>query len=286
MIHCRPLSIAVFLACLTMPSVATTEETGASRPRRVVEQSLGASYNSLGVQHVLGVRWTRPLSASQRPLLADAHVSAGLSHTLTPSYTRLGAWAEVAPLSILELRAGVEPGLYFGSFGSLMSFSGYDSDFGDRARDARPGEARAGTGGRLYLSPCVKVKLGSIALASTVTIEWWSSSVAGPYFYEPSRDTLLRAAGDRLLTASSVLVRQVPQGRGGRLTYGVGYELTDVLDAPGNLSQKLGLVVAHRFATRHLGLPSPSLGARVAYYLDDPSRKGQLTAALGISVER
>jgi hypothetical protein len=85
---------------------------------------------------------------------------------------------------------------------------------------------------------------------------------------------------------STVLVRQVPQGRGGRLSYGVSYELTDVPAAPGNRSQKAGVVVARRFAQRRLGLPSPSLGLRVAYYIDDPYRQGQLTASLGVSVER
>jgi hypothetical protein len=115
---------------------------------------------------------------------------------------------------------------------------------------------------------------------------WWRSSATGPFFYEPSQDTLLRAAGDRLVAASTALVRQVPLKRGGALTYGMGYELTVVPGAPGNRSQRLGVVFARRLSGRHLGLASPSLGMRVAYYLDDPSRGGQLAAALGVSVER
>jgi hypothetical protein len=72
---------------------------------------------------------------------------------------------------------------------------------------------------------------------------------------------------------------------GGRLTYGFGHELSEVPDAPGNRSQKLGLVLGHRFAGKRLGLPSPSLGGRVGYCLDDPLRRGQVTAAFGVSIE-
>ncbi len=283
--RCRLLSPVLF-ALITVPSLATGEEPGPLPPSRTVEQGLAASYNRLGVQYLLGVRWTRPLSRSLHPLLTDAHVSAGVTHTLTPSYTRVAGWVEMAPLSVLEVRAGVEPGLYFGSFGSLLSFEGYDSDFGDRIRDTRASEARAGTGARIFLAPTAKARLGPLAILSTLTVEWWRSSAAGPLFYEPARDTLLRASGDRLLTASTVLVHQVSRRGGERLSYGLGHELSEVLDAPANRSQRLGVVFAYHFAGRRFGLPAPSVGGRVAYCLDDPLRQGQLTAAFGISIER
>lgn len=256
----------------------------APSPRRSLDQSLGGSVNRLGLQHTLGVRLSRPLSESAQPLLADAHVSAGLSHALTPSYTRLTLWAELAPLSILELRAGVEPGVYFGSFGSLQSFDGAGSDWSDDARHGRAG--RAGVGARAFAASTLKLRLGELAVASTTTAEWWRSNAPGPYFYEPSRDTLLRAAGDRLLTVSSVLVRQQARASGGRLTYGLSHELLLVADQPGSRSQKAGVVVARRLAQGRSGRPGPTIGARVAYYLEDPHRKGQLTASLGVSVER
>lgn len=252
----------------------------------MLEQSLGATYNGMGLQHVLGLRWTRGLGGSPRPLLADAHLSAGLSHTLTPSYTRVSTWAELAPLSILEVRAGVEPGLYFGAFGSAMSFTGYDSPFADRDRRSRKSEARSGTGARAYVAPTLKLALRTFAFSSTASLEWWRASAASPYFYEPSRDTLLKSSGDQLVNVSTVLVRRLPRPDGGRLTYGLSHELTAVSGAPGNRSQRIGVVLARQFASRHLGMPSPSLGARLAYYVSDPYREGQLSLAVGVSVER
>ncbi len=277
----RKLTLAAFTLLAAAPLV-TGEEIAPRRSGSFAEESLGASYNQLGLQHVLGVRWTRALFDARSPWLADAHVSGGFAHTLTPSYMRVGAWLEAAPLSILSVRAGIEPGAYFGTFGSLRSHGSYDSGLGN-GHGTTPGP---GNGGRCSLAPTAKLRLGAFAMASTATMEWWWSSAAGPFYYEPSRDTLLRSSGDRLLTVSTVLVRQVPLRHGGQLTYGVSHDVTEVPAAPRNRSQRLGVVVARRLASTRLGLQSPTIGLRVGYYLEHPQRQGQLTAALGVSIER
>jgi hypothetical protein len=277
-------TIVATAAALWLPCAAAAEQAPPPRKWSILEESLGMSFNRLGLQNQLGWRWGRSLGQSPRLLFADAHLAGGVEHTLTPSYTRLGAWVEVAPLSIFAVRAGAEPGLYFGTFGSLMSFASYDEDFSDAARSARSADAHSGSALRLYVSPTLRMRVRSYGFQVGATLERWSSNT-GPFFYEPSRDTLLRASGDRLLLVSAVLVHERrTQGRG--LRYGLSYDLTDVLDAPANRSQKVGIVVARQLAGRPLGLPSPSLGARVGYYLDDATRKGQLTAAVGCSFER
>ncbi|HXK10109.1 MAG TPA: hypothetical protein VMT70_10720 [Vicinamibacteria bacterium] len=279
-------SVLATWAVLALPCAASAGETPSARPWSSLEESLGASFNRLGLQNQLELSWGQPLTESRNALLADAHLGAGFTHTLTPSYTRLGAWVEAAPLSILVVRAGAEPSYYFGTFGSLMSFGSYDDDFSDRAREARASDARPGSAVRFHVSPTVRMRLGSFAVASSAALEWWASTAAGPLFYEPARDTLLKAAGDRLLLVSSVLVRERRTKGGGTIRFGLSHDLTYVMDAPGNRCQKLGLVFARRLAGRHLGLPSPWLGAGVGYYLDDPTRKGQVTAGVGLSMER
>jgi len=82
------------------------------------------------------------------------------------------------------------------------------------------------------------------------------------------------------------VARQLSQSSGARLTYGVSHELMQVQGAPGNRSQKVGIIVARRLASRPPGLRFPSLGLRISYYLEDPQRRGQLGASLGVSVER
>ena len=281
----RPRGSSLVVVGILMLSLSAAAEEAAPRgPKRVLDESLGFSVNKLGLQHVLDLRWIRPLTASRNPLLADAHVSAGLSHVITPSYTRLGAWVEVAPLSIFEIRAGAEPGVYFGTFGSLMSFGSYADPFDDNARDARKAEARWGTGTRLYLSPTLKMKLGPLVAASSADLEWWRSNADGPLYYEPARDTLLKVGGDRVLNTSSALLRQHDLGDKGKLSYGLGHYLTYVFDAPANRSQRIGVIVVRQFGPRRFGLHAPRIGSQVSYYLSDPSRKGQLTASLGMSI--
>jgi hypothetical protein len=281
----KPRRSPLVVAGILMLSLSAAGEEAASHgTARVLDESLGFSVNKLGLQHVLDLHWTRRLTASRSPLLADAHVSAGLSHVITPSYTRLGAWVELAPLSIFEIRAGAEPAVYFGTFGSLMSFGSYADSFDDSTRDARKGEARWGTGSRFYLSPTLKMKLGPLVAASSADLEWWRSSAAGPLYYEPARDTLLKVGGDRVLNSSSVLLRQHDLGEKGKLSYGLAHSLTYVFDAPANRSQRIGVVVVRRFASRRFGLHAPRIGGQVSYYLSDPSRKGQLTAGLGLSI--
>jgi hypothetical protein len=270
---------------LAVPAVGLlAEETPPRESARQLDEGLGFSVNKLGLRHTLDLFWRRPLSSSSSPLLKDAHLSIGVTHALTPSYTRLGAWVQFAPLSILEVQAGAEPGAYFGTFGSLMSFSSYHEPFDDGARDARKDEARSGAGSRLYVSPTLRMKLGVLVVASSADFEWWRSSATGPLYYEPARDTLLKVDGDRRVATSTVLLRQHDLASRGTLSYGLIHNLTEVFDASENRSQQIGVVVLRRFGPRRFGLRAPSIGGRVSYYLSDPSRKGQITAAVGMSI--
>jgi hypothetical protein len=267
------------LASLAAPSWAA-ERAG---PKRSLQESLGASVNNLGLQNTLDLAWSWPLSSSENPLRKDAHLSLGLSHALTPSYTRLAAFVELSPLSILDVRVGIEPAAYFGTFGNLISFSGYSVPFDKETRDARKAEASAGTGLRTYVSPTLKLKLGSVIAVASADFEWWRSSAAGPLFYEPMRDTLLETSGDGMVAVSSVLLHERTLASRGTLAYGLIHQLTYVYDAPGNRIQRAGVVVARQFAGKRFRCQEPRVAGYLSYYLDDPSKKNQLGAALGVS---
>lgn len=265
-------------------SLAAEERATPPGATRRLTESLGFSANPAGLQHVLDLRWTWRLNSSPSPLLSGAHFAVGASHSLTPSYTRLGAWVELAPLSILDLRGGAEGSAYFGNFGSLTSFNSYTDPFGEEARDARKDDARSGTGSRLYLSPRLRMRAGPLLMTAGADLEWWWSSAEGPLYYEPARDTLLAVDGGRVLRTSAALLRRHDWGRGGELAYGVNHSLTYVLDAAANRSQRIGLTVVRQFGPRRFGLHSPRIAGQVSYYLSDPFRKGQVAASLGLSI--
>jgi len=45
----------------------------------------------------------------------------------------------------------------------------------------------------VYVAPALKAKAGPIVAALTAEREWWRSNARAVYFYEPTRDTLLRS---------------------------------------------------------------------------------------------
>jgi hypothetical protein len=245
---------------------------------RHLRDTLAASVNNVGLQNTLELSHTRALGASRSPLRRDAHVAFGLTNFVTPSHARLGAWAELAPLSVLGVRVGVEPAAYFGTFGSLLSFRSYTDNFSKDARRARKAEAHSGTAARGYASPTLRTKVGSIVAMAGADFEWWWSSAQGPLFYEPARDTLLAKAGGRMVNASGLVL----WNRSERLVPGLSYRLTDVPGAPQNRIQRAGVLVIGRLGGRE---SHKRLAANLFYYLSDPSKRHQAGATLALIID-
>ena len=255
-----------------------------SEVHREFRGQTGASINTAGLQNVLEVAWIKPTSESDHPLLSGAHLAAGVTNVLTPTQVRLGGWVEYSPLSVLDLRAGVDPAAYFGTFDSLMGFDSYNEPFDPDARKARGG-AGAGFAGRVWVSPTLKFRAGRILGSTTADLEWWRSSVGQQFFYEPTRDTLLKSDGDRLLLTTSVLMYQVGPGSA-PLAVGAIHTLAHIEDAAENRIQRLGLIAAKEFGTSRFKLPHPRVTVVVARYLDDPNKKGEWNAALAVGFRR
>jgi len=262
-------------------TVPPADGTSATRRHPAVRWQLGASVNNPGLQQTVEVVWTTPLTTSSHPVLAGAHVSGAVVSVTTPAQARLGGWVEYAPLAIAAVRIGFEPGGYFGTFNSVMSFPRYDEDF-DRETRNRRGGGTAALGTKAYVSPSLQGRVGPMVARVSADIERWHVSASGPYFYETTRDTLLRNKGDWLLNAATVVMYERRDARGGTLSGGVLHAATRVFDAPGNQSQRLGAILVREVSGRRLRLPNPRATAIVWRYQQDPSKSGQWGAALAI----
>ena len=279
--------VAAGLVLAGRPDAAWAQVQGDPLPsgaRREVRGQVGASINNAGLQNTLDLSWTWPATQSRHPLLSGAHIATGITNVVTPSQAKLGGWIEYSPLSILDLRAGIDPSVYFGTFDSLMSFGSYDQPFDPEYRKTLGG-AKAGTSTRVYLSPTLKFRAGPIVGSTGAEFEWWRSSADGEFFYEPTRDTVLKSAGDQLITTTSVLMYQWTTGASS-LSVGGLHTLARVTDAPGNRIQKMGIIAVKQFGAGHFGLPQPRLTLLVARYLDDPSKQGQWTAAIAVGFRK
>ncbi|MFO7691465.1 MAG: hypothetical protein R6V57_00115 [Vicinamibacterales bacterium] len=242
---------------------------------------LGASFNNPGLQNTLDVARVKPLSTSANPLLAGARVAGGVVSVTTPTMTRAGGWLEYAPLSIVAVRAGVEPVFYFGSFSSLMAFPSYDSTFDQDVLSQKTGTS-AGVGLKSYITPSIQFRAGPLVARVSADFEHWRSSADGPYFYEATRDQLLASGGDQLINTTSVAMYEHRTGGGGTVSAGVSHGLTRVFDAGQNQSQRLGVIAITQFASTHLRVPKPRFTVLVYRYLDDRSKQDSWGGAIAI----
>jgi hypothetical protein len=268
----RGLGVGVFLLAASLAGAG---------PTRHVQETLGGSLNVIGIQNNFEVYWRWGLSRSENPLLKDAHFSFGFNDSFSPAYNRIAAWVELSPLSILDLRAGIEPALYFGTYNALQDFSSYDDLFDEDTRRDTNSRAKAGFGGRVYLAPTFKIRFGRVVFASSAEFEWWKAGNDGPYFYENTRDLLMKSDGDGVMQTSTVLLYEIPRGEG-KLLVGPIHNITDVHDSPQNKIERLGVLGVYEIAPRRWGVGQPTVIFHLARYLEDRYKKDELTAVLAV----
>ena len=250
--------------------------------KREIGNTFGAAVNPPGIENRLAVTWKWKLSDSKNALLSESNLNVGVTDILSPTYNRLGAWVAVAPLSILELRAGVEPVAYFGTFGYLLGFPSYDSDFSNDVRKERGDEAEGALGVRWYLAPTFQFKAGHVLAWSRADFEWWNVDGPGEVFHEPVRDTLLDSEGDFAIAMSSLLLYEFPRSDGRTIRTGFAHDLLRVPDAPQNQRQRLGVVGMWGFGARRFGVKDPTLYTSVLYNFQDPVNEGKIGAVVAV----
>ena len=285
---CKSLHAVVvvgLIACVSTGEAAGQvprgNQGGLGPKGRNITGQLGASFNNPGLQNTLDVAWVKPLGASARPLFADARVAAGLVSVTTPTMTRAGGWVEYAPLSIVAVRAGVEPIFYFGSFSSLMPFPSYDATFDQDVLSQKTGSS-AGAGLKSYVTPSLQFRAGPVVARVSADFEYWRSSADGPYFYEATRDQLLASGGDQLVNTSSVAMYEHRTSGGGTVSAGLVHGLTRVFDAAQNQSQRLGIIAVRQYASTHMKLPKPRFTVVLYRYLDDRFKQDSWGGAIAI----
>lgn len=249
--------------------------------KRKVENTFAFVLNPLGVQNALDVSWTRSITTSQSLIVKDVHVAAGASAKLTPAFGRLGAWFEYAPLSILDLRLGVEPVYYFGTYKAFLPFDRVDARFDDDVIEARVDEAASGLAGRVYFSPTLKARAGAWVARVKAEVSWWKAQKkAEPFFYEPAWDTLIGSSGSSVVTVEALALREVKLSADKTLLVGPVYDLTAVSDARVNRKQDVGVVAVWSKTGRLYALRDPAIALKVVYFLEDPWRRHEPAAQL------
>ncbi len=247
----------------------------ATAAERELRGGLGVQANPLGLRAEAEASWKWSISRSTHPLVKGAHVAIGVSNQISPASNQTQLWLQVSPLAILDIRAGATGLAYFGTFGNLVGFGGYESDFRDDSRKARNDEAVSGVGRRFHLSPALKFRAGRLSVRASADFESWKVKDApGTVFYEPNRATLLDSRGDSLVSGSSVVLLDVSRNRGEKLRIGVLHDYLKVWDAPRNTRQRLGPLAIIKLGKRRFGGRDPMVSLAALKYLEAPNRSG------------
>jgi hypothetical protein len=281
----RPVLLLIASVLFPATSLAQSAQPAPPPPSPVTTElrtQLGISYNNLGLQQSLEWSRKRLLRPGSGPMGADAHLMFGAQLAVSPSYARVNVWGQFAPVSILVVRAGVDQGQYFGTFDSLLPFDRPEDLFDTDSRKERPG-AKADRVRRLYLSPTLRLRVGRILAAGTADLEQWSSSSDGAYFYEPTRDTLLKSDNSALIGTRAIVMYEHMTDAGSRIAIGGLFTLQRVDDKDLNKVKRLGAILSLQSDARRFGLNQPTLNLIVTNYLDDPWKDGEWSAAMTIA---
>lgn len=249
--------------------------------KRRFENTFAFVLNPLGVQDAFEASWTRSISRNEEPLHKDAHLAAGLVSKLTPAFERAGAWFEYSPLSVIDLRVGIEPVYYFGTYKVFLPFDRAAARFDDEIIEARVKEASSGFAGRIYFSPTLKARAGSVAARVRAELSGWKAQKKGrPFYYEPAWDTLIKASGSTVLTVEGLVLREFEMSGGNKLLAGPVYDLTSVSDAAVNRKQDIGLLAVWTRPGTVRALKDPTVAAKLIYFLEDPWRRHEPAAQI------
>ncbi len=273
------LLVLVLALATICESAEAQEPTPSASWKRRRENSFFFVLNPLGIMDSLDVTWTKPINRSDDLLHKDAHIAAGVVNRFTPAFVRVGPWFEYSPLSIIDLRVGVEPIYYFGTFKAFLPFDRASANFDDDVIQARQGEAAAGFAGRVYFSPTIKARAGAVVARVRAEVAYYKAQKAGePFFYEPILDTLVKAHGSTVLTVEALALREFEMGSGAKLLLGPVYDLTAVSEASKNRKQDIGLIAAWSRSGAFHALKDPTFAAKVVYVLEDPVRRHEPAA--------
>jgi len=281
----------------TIPATAATAESApppAERPvpdrRLLLNNLLVLRSNPLGLEDQIRFGYQMRLYRNDKPLFRDNFFFAGIYPRVNPAFIKFGPSVEVQPLSILNLRFGLEYVDFFSTFGYLQSFNSPLVNYSDTVLNAREDQGLnyATEGMHFMFEPTVQMKFGPIAIRDKLAAEYWNMKVhAGDkVFYDATLDTLVPANGWVLTNDLDVLYLTKF-----RLTVGARYSVVHPFyrasdyqpgeDASSNPNghQRLGALVAYTFFdTGWGGFNKPTLLAILSWYLEHRWRTGADTS--------
>ena len=128
---------AAVLSLLAFTWLSLEREAGAQQPpppkQRVVLNNLFVlRFNPVGLEDQIRLGWQERMSDQSHPLFRDNFLFMGIAPRINPAFIKIGPSIEIQPLSLFNLRVGLEYIHFFSTFGFF--FSSKNSISSDRSR--------------------------------------------------------------------------------------------------------------------------------------------------------
>ncbi len=261
---------------------------GTGERRWVLHQLFAAQTNPEGGLDVLRLGACFPLITTPNVLFDYTNVEIGEVNELSPAFVQLGGYAQITPLSLLQLRVELT-GLAYWPLG--LDRAGY---YGVRAYDARfsaddlPGEEGRGTTGlnanfigTLRLRVPFGPKLAAIGI-SILTVGYWRVGEA-PYYLNLRWDAVL-AREDWMIANEAFFGLETPLTRALALRYG-GFDSYRLVPASGYHAHQLGLFVMAYWPKPSGGVLELSPFLRAGYYTEHAFRGDSFSVLAGVTLQ-
>lgn len=257
------------------------------RQKLVLHQLAGVQYNPWGVENTMRFGYCIPLIERPHILFDYTHLEIGIVDILSPLYNHIGAYFQIAPISLLQFRVEamhIGHWTFFFDRSGYFGREGYDDDYRNNALPAEEAGNAIGWNVNLVTTLQARVAIGPVAivLSDILNIEYWS---LGPeeFYVNLKRDVIL-ARSDWVLANEAILCLEIPVRSLFSIRVGAFDTLRFVLEA-GTISNITGGMLMFNFPVSRSGVVrNLTPFVRVGAYTNHPFRQGEVSAQLAVMV--
>ena len=143
---------------------------------------------------------------AQSPLLAGAHVEAGVVGQLSPASIHPGIYVQAVPVAPLLLRLQAQRYTFFGLFGAMVDYPSTEANWAPTHLRRRRQDAQFGGAWYGEARAQLRLKVGPVVSLSEARFAWLSADdiPEGHAWYEPGTDMLV-AKQELMVIAKSTL---------------------------------------------------------------------------------
>jgi hypothetical protein len=257
------------------------------RQKLVLHQLAGGQYNPWGLENTMRFGYCIPLIERPHILFDYTHLEIGIVDILSPVYNHVGAYFQIAPISLIQFRLevmNIGHWTFFFDRAGYYGVDGYDADYRNVALPAEQAGYAEGWNVNFVTTLQARVALGPVAivLSSILNVEYWS--LGTEEFYVNLKRDVIMARSDWVVANEAILCLELPVRD--RFIIRVGaFDTTRYVLESGTVSNLVGGMLMFNFPVSRSGtVRNLTPFVRVGGYTNHPFRAGEVGAQVAVMV--